>query len=98
MSTKLSKRNECLRELQERLTELVDDIGAARAATAAGVSSDTIRRRIRGDLPWAFEEVMDLARLEISLGHRGAVAEAVRQWLCTDPPQPTSTPVAHQSS
>lgn len=77
MSSTLANRAQALQEVQRTLTALVDDLGANAAADAVGVSADTIRRRIRGDQEWHFDEVIDLARLEIGKGHHPAVAHAV---------------------
>ncbi len=57
----LPTRNAGLRKLYDALIEYVDEMGVSNSAAVIGVSSDTIRRRTRGEQPWFLEEVVDLA-------------------------------------
>jgi len=73
----LPARNSSLQNLQETLCSYVDELGVGEAASLVGVSSDTIRRRVRGEQPWFFEEVLDLARQQVTHQHHAHIADAL---------------------
>ena len=73
----LPPRGECLKRIYQVLAEHVEDAGYSTAADEVGVSVDTMRRRVRGSQPWAFEEVMDLARHELSKGRFATIAHSI---------------------
>jgi len=77
----LPARGESLKAIHEALNEHVEDIGHADAAIEVGVSVDTMRRRVRGSQPWAFEEVFDLARHELGKGRYATISHAIANAL-----------------
>ena len=56
------------------------------ASEALGISTDTMRRRLRGDLAWSFEELIDLARYEQERHHRRTVAKSITRSIAQKPP------------
>ena len=90
MEEQLPARNETLKTIYQALNEHVDDTGVSGSAGEIGVSSDTMRRRIRGTQPWAFEEVLDLARHQLRKGHYGNIARAIANALSPMPRQSSS--------
>ena len=77
MSEQLPPRHQSYTKIFQALQRLVEDIGVNRTAKEMGVSTDTVRRRIKGTQPWQFEEVMDLARMELGRGHISGVSKAM---------------------
>ena len=73
----LPARMTSLQCLHESLAQYVDDIGVSEAASVIGVSTDTMRRRIRGEQPWFFDEVLDLARAETQQKHHPKICDAL---------------------
>ncbi len=73
----LPARASSVQKLQECLCTFVDEIGVSKSAAIVGVSSDTMRRRTRGEQPWFFEEVLDLAREEVAHKHHATIADAL---------------------
>ncbi|MDA3961738.1 MAG: hypothetical protein PF961_13190 [Planctomycetota bacterium] len=77
----LPPRGETLKAVFDSLNEHVEDTGYGTASAEVGVSVDTMRRRVRGSQPWAFEEVFDLARHELSKGRYATIAHAIAKAL-----------------
>ena len=73
----LPARASSLKTVQEYLCAYVDELGVSEAASIIGVSNDTMRRRIRSEQPWFFEEILDLARDELSKKHHPQIADAL---------------------
>ena len=82
----LPARDRSLQQIYHLANELVDDIGVRVASEALDISSDTMRRRLRGDLAWSFEELIDLARYEQHHHERRSVAKAITQSIAQQPP------------
>lgn len=73
----LPARAHSLKIIQEHLSAYVDELGVSESASIIGVSNDTMRRRIRREQPWFFEEILDLARDELSKKHHPQIADAL---------------------
>jgi hypothetical protein len=75
MSVLLPHRS--LAALSEALNEYCEALGIASAAAIIGVSTDTMRRRIRAEQPWFLEEVFKLAQAESRHSHRRGISQAL---------------------
>ena len=73
----LPARASSIKQVQEYLCSYVDELGVSEAADIIGVSNDTMRRRIRAEQPWFFEEILDLARDELSKKHHPQIADSL---------------------
>jgi len=73
--------NRSLAPLFTVLNEYCEALGMASAAAIIGVSSDTMRRRIRGEQPWFLEEVFALAQAEARHSHRKAITHTLIEVL-----------------
>ena len=91
----LPARSTCLQQIYQLASDLVDDIGVRTASEALGISTDTMRRRLRGDLAWSFEELIDLARFEQERHQRRTVAKSITRSIAQKPqiePRPLQLP------
>jgi len=81
----LPARATCLQQIYQIANDVVDDIGVRTASEALGISTDTMRRRLRGDLAWSFEELIDLARYEQERHQRRTVAKSITRCIAQKP-------------
>lgn len=81
-----------LHHVYTALNEYAEALGIAIAAERIGVSPDTMRRRIRGEQPWFWEEVFTLARAEARQSHRKAICHAIIDAV-NPPPRDESHPL-----
>ncbi|NRA39877.1 MAG: hypothetical protein HRU15_17175 [Planctomycetes bacterium] len=73
----LPARHQSLERINDQLNTYVDEIGINETASLIGVSADTVRRRIRGEQPWFFNEILDLAREQCKNQYNPGIAEAL---------------------
>lgn len=73
----LPARTASLQHIQETLCLYIEEIGVNEAAGLIGVSTDTVRRRMRGEQPWFFNEVLDLAREQLGNKHLTPITDAL---------------------
>ena len=73
----LPARASSVQQIQETLCGYIEELGVSEAAGVIGVSNDTMRRRSRGEQPWFFEEVLDLAREELHSKHHPKICDAI---------------------
>ena len=92
MNSALS-RAEAMQQLQAQMTQTVELLGVTACADELHVSTDTIRRRMRGTQPWLLTEALDLARYELRARRTGMVADALTATLRTGTLGPIGRPL-----
>lgn len=73
----LPARHQAINRIQEQLEIFVEEIGINETATIIAVSADTVRRRIRQEQPWFFNEILDLAREQCATQYNPGILEAL---------------------
>jgi hypothetical protein len=82
-----------LRSCYEAIAEYVDALGLRPAAELLDVSTDTVRRRVRAEQPWHFEEVLTLAMAEARQTHRKAISHCLMDLLQPAPAKRETHPL-----
>ena len=70
-------RTEALNRVHTTLADYVECIGVGNAADCMGVSTDTVRRRLRGEQPWFIEEMINLAYHQWQRDNRAEITQNI---------------------